>query len=577
MATTLQEDVNRKVQKWLDSPVVDNDTKDKIRELAGRSDNKDLVDSFYKDLEFGTGGLRGIMGAGSNCVNKYTIGVATQGYANYLLKAYPGQQVSVAIAYDSRNNSDYFAGITADVMSANGIVVRLFPELRPTPLLSFAIRYLKCQGGVVITASHNPKEYNGYKVYWSDGGQVVPPHDKNIIREVNGIRDFSQVKFDAKAEFIQPIGSEVEDAYYEEVRKLIPNLDVIQKQHNIPLAYSGIHGAGITMVPECLRRIGFSNVHIVEEQRKPDGNFSTVQSPNPEEKSAMAMVIAKGKEAGAALVMATDPDTDRVGIGVRKNNGEFVLLDGNQAFSLMMGFILKSRGSGSGGYIAKTIVTTELIDTMAAQLGINCYNTLTGFKYIAELMGKLDGREQFIAAGEESYGYMVGDFVRDKDAVSACAFFAAIAASAADQGKSLYDWLIDIYVEFGLYQEKLFTLTLKGREGEEAIRAMMQKFRTATPAQINDTDVVRVLDYKTRLETDPKTGGQVPLELPASDVLQFYLADGSKVSVRPSGTEPKIKFYISVHAPLPSAAQHEEISNALQAKIAGIEASLLGN
>ena len=577
MATTLQEDLNQKVQKWLDSPVVDNDTKEKIRELAGRSDNKDLVDSFYKDLEFGTGGLRGIMGAGSNCVNKYTIGVATQGYANYLLKAYPGQQVTVAIAYDSRNNSDYFAGITADVMSANGIVVRLFPELRPTPLLSFAIRYLKCQGGVVITASHNPKEYNGYKVYWSDGGQVVPPHDKNIIREVNEIRDFSQVKFEARAEFIQPIGSEVEDAYYEEVRKLIPNLDVIQRQHNIPLAYSGIHGAGITMVPECLRRIGFSNVHIVEEQRKPDGNFPTVQSPNPEEKSAMAMVIAKGKEAGAALVMATDPDTDRVGIGVRKNNGEFVLLDGNQAFSLMMGFILKSRSSGSGGYIAKTIVTTELIDTMAAQLGINCYNTLTGFKYIAELMEKLDGKEQFIAAGEESYGYMVGDFVRDKDAVSACAFFAAIAASAADQGKSLYDWLIDIYVEFGLYQEKLFTLTKKGREGEEAIRAMMQKFRTATPAQINDTDVVRVLDYQTRLETDPKTGAQVPLELPASDVLQFYLADGSKVSVRPSGTEPKIKFYISVHAPLPSAAQYEEISKVLQTKIAGIEASLLGN
>ena len=577
MATSLQEEVNQKAQKWLDSPVVDDESKAVIRELLGRDDNKELIDSFYKDLEFGTGGLRGIMGVGSNCVNKYTIGVATQGYANYLLKTYAGKPVTVAIAYDNRNNSDYFARITADVMSANGIHVRLFPELRPTPLLSFAIRHLKCQGGVVITASHNPKEYNGYKVYWSDGAQVVPPHDKNIIREVNDILDFSQVKFDAKAEYIQPIGSEVEDAYYEEVRKLIPNLDVIQKHHNIPLAYSGIHGAGITMVPECLRRIGFTKVHIVEEQRKPDGNFPTVQSPNPEEKSAMAMVIAKGQEAGANLVMATDPDTDRVGIGVRKNGGEFVLLDGNQAFSLMMGFILKSRGSGSGGYIAKTIVTTELIDTMAAQLGINCYNTLTGFKYIAELMEKLQGREQFIAAGEESYGYMVGDFVRDKDAVSACAFFAAIAASAADKGKSLYDWLIEMYVEFGMYREKLFTLTKKGREGEQAIRAMMEKFRTATPTQLNDTDIVRVLDYKTRLETNPKTGAQHPLELPASDVLQFYLADGSKVSVRPSGTEPKIKFYISVHAPLPSAAQHEEIGKFLQTKIAGIEASLLGN
>lgn len=577
MASQLQEVVIQKAQKWLDSPVVDDDSKAAIRELLGRGDNKELVDSFYKDLEFGTGGLRGIMGVGSNCVNKYTIGVATQGYANYLLKTYAGKPVTVAIAYDSRNNSDYFARITADVMSANGIIVRLFPELRPTPLLSFAIRHLKCQGGVVITASHNPKEYNGYKVYWSDGAQVVPPHDKNIIREVNDIRDFSQVKFDAKPENIRTIGSEVEDSYYEEVRKLIPNLDVIKKHHNIPLAYSGIHGAGITMVPECLRRIGFTNVHVVEEQRKPDGDFPTVQSPNPEERSAMAMVIAKGEAVGANLVMATDPDTDRVGIGVRKSDGEFVLLDGNQAFSLMMWFILQNRGNGSGGYIAKTIVTTELIDTMANRLGINCYNTLTGFKYIAELMGKLEGSEEFIAAGEESYGYMVGDFVRDKDAVSACAFFAAIAASAAEQGKSLYDWLIAMHVEFGMYQEKLFTLTKKGREGEEAIRAMMEKFRSETPARINDSDVVRVLDYKTRLETENRTGEQHPLELPASDVLQFYLADGSKVSVRPSGTEPKIKFYISVHAPLPSAAEHEETGSILQAKIASIEAALLGN
>lgn len=577
MASSLQEDVVRKAQEWLDSPVVDNESKAAIRELLGRSDSKELVDSFYKDLEFGTGGLRGIMGVGSNCINKYTIGVATQGYANYLLKTYAGQQVTVAIAYDSRNNSDYLARITADVMSANGIVVRLFPELRPTPLLSFAIRYLRCQGGVVITASHNPKEYNGYKVYWSDGAQVVPPHDKNIIREVNAIRDFSQVKFDANDEFIRPIGSEVEDAYYEEVKKLIPNLDVIQKHHNIPLAYSGIHGAGITMVPECLRRIGFTNVHVVEEQRKPDGNFPTVESPNPEERSAMAMVISKGEAVGANLVMATDPDTDRVGIGVRKSDGEFVLLDGNQAFSLMMWFILQSHRNGSGGYIAKTIVTTELIDTMARRLGVNCYNTLTGFKYIAELMGKLEGREKFIAAGEESYGYMVGDFVRDKDAVSACAFFAAIAASAADQGKSLYDWLIAMYVEFGMYQEKLFTLTKKGREGEEAIRAMMEMFRNQPPARMNDTDVVRILDYKTRLETDRRTGAQHHLDLPASDVLQFYLADGSKVSVRPSGTEPKIKFYISVRAPLPSVEQHEEIAHVLQARIAGIEAALLGN
>lgn len=577
MAASLQEDVIKKAQEWLDSPVVDDDSKTAIRELLGRSDPKELIDRFYKDLEFGTGGLRGIMGVGSNCVNKYTIGVASQGYANYLLKTHPAKAITVAIAFDSRNHSDYFARITADVMSANGIHVHLFPALRPTPLLSFAIRHLGCQGGVVITASHNPKEYNGYKVYWSDGAQVVPPHDRNIIHEVNTISDFSEVKFDARAELIQSIGSEVEDAYYEEVKKRIPNLDVIARHHDIPVVYSSIHGAGITMVPECLRRIGFTNVHIVEEQREPDGNFPTVPSPNPEETSAMAMVIAKGKEVGANLVMATDPDTDRVGIGVRKSDGEFVLLDGNQAFSLMMWFILKNAGETPQGYIVKTIVTTELVDLMAARFGIKCYNTLTGFKYIAELMGQLEGREHFIAAGEESYGYMVGDFVRDKDAVSACAFFAAIAASAADGGKSLYDWLIEMYVDFGMYQEKLVTLTRKGLEGERAIRAMMEKFRSDPPRQINSTNVIRALDYKTRVETHLATGAQEPLALPASDVLQFYLADGSKVSVRPSGTEPKIKFYISVNAPLPNADQHAEVLAALQARIAGIEADLLGN
>lgn len=577
MAASLQEDVIKKAQEWLDSPVVDDDSKTAIRELLGRGDPKELIDRFYKDLEFGTGGLRGIMGVGSNCVNKYTIGVASQGYANYLLKTHPAKAITVAIAFDSRNHSDYFARITADVMSANGIHVHLFPALRPTPLLSFAIRHLGCQGGVVITASHNPKEYNGYKVYWSDGAQVVPPHDRNIIHEVNTISDFSEVKFDARAELIQSIGSEVEDAYYEEVKKRIPNLDVIARHHDIPVVYSSIHGAGITMVPECLRRIGFTNVHIVEEQREPDGNFPTVPSPNPEETSAMAMVIAKGKEVGANLVMATDPDTDRVGIGVRKSDGEFVLLDGNQAFSLMMWFILKNAGETPQGYIVKTIVTTELVDLMAARFGIKCYNTLTGFKYIAELMGQLEGREHFIAAGEESYGYMVGDFVRDKDAVSACAFFAAIAASAADGGKSLYDWLIEMYVDFGMYQEKLVTLTRKGLEGERAIRAMMEKFRSDTPRQINSTNVIRALDYKTRVETHLATGAQEPLALPASDVLQFYLADGSKVSVRPSGTEPKIKFYISVNAPLPDADQHAEVLAVLQARIAGIEADLLGN
>jgi len=575
METTVLEEVKRKAQKWLDSPLVDDETKREIRELMSRADTKALIDSFYKDLEFGTGGLRGIMGPGSNCVNPYTIGIATQGFANYLNKSFPGQKVTVAIAHDSRNNSSRLAQIAANVLSANGILVKLFSELRPTPMLSFAIRYLRCQGGIVITASHNPKEYNGYKVYWSDGAQVVPPHDGNIIREVKAITDFAQVKFDPVPENITPIGPEVEDAYYEEVIKLVPNRDAIRRQHNIPLVYSSLHGAGITMVPECLRRVGFTNVHVVEEQKQPDGNFPTVKSPNPEEKSAMEMAIAKGRAVNATMVMATDPDTDRVGIGVRNKSGEFILLDGNQAFSLLMQFLLKNVGKASG-YIAKTIVTTELVDTMAARYGIACYNTLTGFKYIAELMGKLEGKEQFIAAGEESYGYMVGDFVRDKDAVSACVFFAAIAASAADEGKSIYDSLVSMYLEFGMYQERLITLTRTGREGEQAIRTMMENFRSKAPERIAGHRVVRSLDYKTGVELNLETGKQSSLTLPKSDVLQFYLEDGSKISVRPSGTEPKIKFYISVNTPLASAEEYETTRLQLQKKLDEIEAALLG-
>lgn len=575
MAASLLEEVRSKAQKWLDSPVVDSKSKQEIHSLLDQADSKALVDSFYKDLEFGTGGLRGVMGVGSNCMNQYTVGVATQGLAHYLLKSHSGKTISVAIAHDSRNNSSYFAGITANVFSANGIGVWLFNELRPTPLLSFAIRYLKCQGGVVITASHNPKEYNGYKAYWDDGAQVVPPHDKNIIREVNGITSFSQVKFDAVQSNIHTIGNEVEDAYYEEVRKLIPNAGIIRKQKDIPLVYSSIHGAGITMVPECLRRIGFNAIHVVEPQAKPDGNFPTVKSPNPEEVSAMEMAIKLGKSKGASLVMATDPDTDRVGIGVRANDGEFVLLNGNQAFSLMMWFILKHLTGKTNAYIAKTIVTTELVDTMARRLGVRCYNTLTGFKYIAELMGKLEGKEVFVAAGEESYGYMVGDFVRDKDAVSACAFFAAMAASAAEEGKSLHDWLIDMYVEFGLYRELLLNITKKGRQGEEEIKAMMDRFRSNPPESVAGFRVVRILDYKTLIERNLAEAAETTLDFPSSDVLQFYLEDGSKISLRPSGTEPKIKYYISVNDNLPSADQYDRVKSRLDDKIAAIQQFLL--
>ncbi len=566
----------QRAQVWLNSPVIDSDSKKSIQQLLDNPDPKLLIDSFYKDLEFGTGGLRGVMGVGSNCMNKYTVGAATQGLANYLKKTVTGD-IKVAIAYDSRNNSQYFAQITADVFAANGITVFLFPELRPTPLLSFAIRYLKCHSGVVLTASHNPKEYNGYKAYWADGAQLVPPHDKNVITEVNSIGGFENIKFQADPSKIKMIGADLEDAYYKEVNKLIPKKESIARQAAIPLVYSSIHGAGITMVPECLKRLGFTNLKVVEEQRVPDGNFPTVHSPNPEEQSAMELALKKAREVNAELVMATDPDTDRVGIAIKDDNGNFFLLNGNQAFCLMMWFIMKNlpESDRKNGYIAKTIVTSELVDTIAEKLGIDCYNTLTGFKYIAELMGVMEGKKKFIAAGEESYGYMVGDFVRDKDAVSACAFFAALAAAAKDEGYTLYDWLIQMYIDFGYYKEGLINLVRKGAEGEQQIKAMMETFRNNPPKAFIGSNVVRILDYKTQVEKNLVTNSTSTITLPKSDVLQFYLEDGSKISVRPSGTEPKIKFYISVNMKLKSKAEFKKISEALDEKIKSIGKELM--
>ncbi|WKZ61612.1 MAG: phospho-sugar mutase [Cyclobacteriaceae bacterium] len=567
--------IQEKARVWLSSSVIDTNTKQQVQALLDNSDSRELIDNFYKDLEFGTGGLRGIMGAGSNCMNKYTVGVATQGLSNYLLKAFAGKPIKVAIAHDCRNNSPYFAKIAADVFSANGIEVYMFSELRPTPLLSYAIRYLKCESGIVVTASHNPKEYNGYKAYWNDGAQVVPPHDKNIIKEVQSITDFGMVKFEGDSKRIHTIGPEVEEAYYKEVIRVIPKKEIIKKQHNIPIVFSGLHGTGSTMVPECLKQIGFTNVHVVEEQAKADGNFPTVKSPNPEERSAMEMAIEKGKAVGASVVMATDPDADRVGIGVRNKQGEFVLLNGNQAFSLMMWFILKNLKNKKDAYIAKTIVTSELVDAIARNYGVACYNTLTGFKYIAQLMGELEGKQRFIAAGEESYGYMVGDFIRDKDAVSACAFFASMTAVAAEEGKSLYDWLIDMYVEHGFYKEGLINLVKKGQQGEQEIKAMMQKFRSNPPSSINGVTVTRSLDYKTLKETNLISGETTTLNFPTSDVLQFYLEDGTKISVRPSGTEPKIKFYISVNTTISSRDGFEIANQKLDEKINHIEKYLL--
>lgn len=571
----LSAETQGRINQWLTSSVIDDDSKKEIQRLIDNRNEKELTDSFYKELEFGTGGLRGVMGVGSNGMNPYTLGKATQGLANYLNKTYPNTPIQVAIAYDSRNNSQRFAQITANIFSANNIKVFFFNELRPTPLLSFAIRYLKCQSGVVITASHNPKEYNGYKAYWNDGAQVVPPHDKNIITEVNAVTSFEQIRFAPIESLIRPVPIEVEQAYYEEVKKLIPNKKAIAAHHAMPIVYTNIHGAGITMVPECLKQIGFTNVQIVEEQATPDGNFPTVQSPNPEERSAMEMVIKKGTTVNADMVMATDPDTDRVGIGVRKPSGEFILLNGNQAFSLMMWFILKNQTSTHNAYIAKTIVTSELVDDMAKALNVECFNTLTGFKYIAEVMKQQEGKKRFIAAGEESYGYMVGDFVRDKDAVSACAFFAAMAASAKAEGKTIYDWLIDMYVEFGFYKESLITLTKKGQQGEQEIKAMMAKFRQAAPQTINGVATLRALDYQSGMEKNLQTGKEATLNFPKSDVLQYYLADDSKVSVRPSGTEPKIKFYISVQAKLASRNEYENLNSVLDKKLKDIEAYLM--
>ena len=574
MKTDLLKQSRSAAEEWLSSDI-DQTSKDQIRALMAKDDPKELIDSFYKNLEFGTGGLRGVMGVGPNCINKYTIGMATQGLANYLRKALPGKEINAVIAYDSRNNSKLFAQIAADVFSANGIVVHLFPDLRPTPLLSFAIRHLKCDSGVVVTASHNPKEYNGYKAYWSDGAQLVPPHDKNVMKEVEAIDGFDQVKFAPDTTQIKAIGQDVEDAYYEAVRKLIPKKESIQRQNNIPLVYSSLHGAGITMVPQCLKLMGFRNVSIIPEQEAPDGNFPTLQSPNPEERSAMELALKKATALNAELVMATDPDTDRVGFGIKNDKGEFFLLNGNQAFSLMMWFILKHLGDTKDKYIAKTIVTTELVDAMSRHFSIECYNTLTGFKYIAELIAHLEGKKIFVAAGEESYGYMVGDFVRDKDAVSACAFFAAMAASARDENQTLYDWLLQIYVDFGFYQEALVNLVRKGAEGEQQINVMMAKFRTSPPATIAGQKVIRQLDYKTRQEKNVVTGQVIPITLPESDVLQFYTADGSKISVRPSGTEPKVKFYISVIGKLKSTADFESVRQQLNEKILSIEKDII--
>ena len=566
----LEKNVSDKVNSWLNGNY-DAATKAEINGFINSGNTEALTDAFYKNLEFGTGGLRGIMGVGSNKMNKYTIGTATQGLANYLIKTYPNQPISVAIAHDSRNNSNFFATITAEVFAANNIKVYFFNALRPTPELSFAIRHFGCQSGVVITASHNPKEYNGYKAYWNDGAQMVAPHDTNVIDEVNAIRNIDDVKFDADKSLITLVGEEVDEIYLNKIKALSLSAEAIQRQKDLKIVFTPIHGTGITLVPELLKKFGFENVSIVEAQSKPDGDFPTVVYPNPEEAEALTLALQQAKALDADLVLATDPDADRVGIAIKNDKNEFQLLNGNQTGSLLIYYLLsawKQAGKITGKeFVVKTIVTTDLIAKIAEKYGVKNYDTLTGFKYIAALIKELEGKEQFIGGGEESYGYLIGDFVRDKDAIASCAFIAEMAAWAKDQGKELYDLLLDMYVEFGYYKEKLISITKKGKSGAEEIKLMMQQMRENPPATIAGSPLEKISDYEFGMERNFVTNTESQLSLPKSDVLQFKTLDGSIISARPSGTEPKIKFYFSVNTALNTKADFEKVSNFLDTKI----------
>lgn len=573
MNNKIDKDLLNRANMWLNGNY-DEETKSEIRRMI-QYDPDELTNSFYKDLEFGTGGMRGIMGAGTNKMNKYTVGMSTQGLANYLKKMFPHlEEIKAAIAFDSRTNSDYFAKISADVLSSNGIKVYLFESLRPTPELSFVIRYLKCQSGIVITASHNPKEYNGYKVYWEDGGQLVNPHDINVIKEVRNIRNIEDVKFAGNSSNIEYIGENIDNAYIKKIKELSLSPETIKKHHDISIVYTPIHGTGVKLIPRCLHEYGFTNVTLVEEQSEPDGNFPTVISPNPEERSALELALKKAEKINADIVMATDPDADRVGIAVKNNKNQFVLLNGNQAVSILIYYLLKKWKEKSmltgNEYIVKTIVTTELVRDIAQKNNVKYYDVFTGFKYIAEILRQNEGVMTFIGGGEESYGYLVGDFVRDKDAVIACAMFAEICAWAKEQNKTIYDILIDIYLEHGFYKEKLLSIVRKGKSGAEEIQKMMDGYRNNPFKDINNSEVVLVKDYFLQKETDMLTGNSKPLNFPKSNVLQFFLKDGTKISIRPSGTEPKIKYYFSVSEQLSDRHDMESISSKLDSKIEGI-------
>lgn len=555
----MEQAIAHKVDQWLNGNY-DEATKSEIRRLQTEQPNE-LADAFYKNLEFGTGGLRGVMGVGTNRINQYTVGMATQGFANYLIKMFPQQQLRIAVAHDSRNNSRLFAEITANVMAANGIQVFLFEALRPTPELSFTIRHQSCHGGVVCTASHNPKEYNGYKAYFNDGGQLVPPHDKNVIVEVEKIASVDDVKWKGGEHNIHLIGEEMDKAYVDMVKGLSVYPEVIEKQKDLKIVYTPIHGTGITLVPRVLQTYGFENIVLVDEQIEPNGNFPTVVYPNPEESEAMSLGLQKAEKIDADILLGTDPDADRVGIGVKDHHGKWVLMNGNQTAVLAFNYLIEARKkkgiAKENDMVVKTIVTTDMIDIIASRNNINCYSVLTGFKWIAELIKSKEATENYVIGGEESYGLMIGNQLRDKDAVSAVAILCEMAAYEKDAGKTLFSKLIELYLKYGLFREHLISITKKGRDGQAQIAAMMEQYRSAPPSTLGGVKVVGLYDYEKKEAKDLNNGQVCSIDLPKSNVLQFVLEDGSKVSARPSGTEPKIKFYFSVQGKLEKASDFD--------------------
>ncbi len=563
--------IQTKIDNWL-SGNFDAVTTEEIKRLQNENPDQ-LADAFYKNLEFGTGGLRGLMGVGTNRMNKYTIGMATQGYANYLKQCFP-DGVSVAIAHDSRNNSRFFAETTANVFAANGIKVYLFESLRPTPELSFAIRTLKCQGGVVCTASHNPKEYNGYKAYWDDGSQLVPPHDKNVIKEVDKIFSVDDVKWEGGEGEITMLGEEMDEKYMEMVKGLSVYPEIIEKHKDLKIVYTPIHGTGIVLMQPVLEKFGFTNVHIVEEQKTPDGNFPTVEYPNPEETATMALGLQLSEKLDADILCGTDPDADRIAIGVKDSNGKWVLMNGNQTAVLAFNYLMEARKTKGiakpNDMVVTTIVTTPMIDAIAKGNNVACYRVLTGFKWIAELIRQKEGKENYIIGGEESFGLMIGDQIRDKDGISAVALLCEMAAFEKEKGRSLYEKMIDLYVQYGFYKEHLISITKKGMDGQQQIAAMMESYRNNPPKTINGAAVVQLLDYELQKGSNPQTGEEWKIDLPKSNVLQFILADGSSISARPSGTEPKIKFYFSVNAKLNSAGEYDKVNKELEEKIKAV-------